>query len=1010
MKIIKKLGGVVLALVMLLTVCLAACNGDNGGDRGAITGLYFATEGLQTTYNVGDAFDESKVKLTAVYERGSESLTLASEGVTKSWSPEFDKDKAGSYTLTATYKGKSNSLVITYLDQTEALVFISVKPMKTAYVVGDANIQVGQIQIEAVYSSGKVVTLSGNAEGVTVKNAEGTTMSEIDLSAEGEQTLTIAYGGKTVTLTITVYTEKPATKLVSLYLDPNSLPLSYTQGAAVDLSKAKFTANYNDDTPPKPLSVGEGGVTADPATVSTANAGPVNVTFSYTEGDVTVTCEITLTVVEPSGLAVTFFDAPQTYRQFEDLVTGNRDDRDSYLKPMGTYKVGNDNAFVLVPDVQALDVSTGNRITLTSPKTEFELFKQEGGNFTKVNADDYLMTEEQIGAAKGLTAYTKPAAYYFFKENVTGVFRLKVTLDENSYTVSGNVNPFTVDFEVVDGYNVYDQTGLSVLDNLNVKHWADIKEAAGTLDWDLKPLKDYNSLKNNDVVKQVIFHSDITIDPGRLPDYYFWDKNREELKSMYTSVYNTLYTEASTAAKEYHLLLDGSLRDYDDEAGRGGNFSFNSLSQGDKKEDYDALSINMQKGIYNTAGTFVEGNGMTLSYKVEGVNPQGAVRHLYSVYDNDWETGEKVGDSNVNPTGHWSFFKYVDEKVVKDVYPDADFAEDVTIRNLTIQGSQRRLAASTGEKPELMGANTATDNITFDNCVISKLYVAVIGDKATDRSNITIMDTKILDVFSNMFYLWRSDLTITNSILKEAGGPIAILCDGSRTKAVKESPNDENGSRMFINDTDPAKKSVIQSFASGIEPWYVLNNANELFTMVKGTFAKLIKDSLGRNIVREETDLANETVELVNIIAVIICEPGDLTTDYDEENVRMISGGVYRGEEKYEMNNALVGPDGPDGAITQQLNGGLATVRATNAPIFQSGNMYAYTDLASVTGIYPLTAANQTGDSLLSAWKSAEGPTDLMFISMRANKTPTYTYPMMSRFGILIGDVATVSD
>ena len=1005
MKIIKKLGGVLLAFVMLFSVSLAACNfGNNDEDKGAITGLYFVTEGLKTTYNVGETFDESQVKLTAVYERGSESLTLSSEGVTKSWSPELNKDKAGTYKLTATYKQKSAPLDITYIDTQEVLVSISIKPMKTAYVVGD-SVKVEDIEIDAVYSTGKVVNLKGNAEGVTITSEDGDTMSEIDLSEVGEKVFTITYGGKTAELRLTV-TEAPAQKaLAFLYLDPNTISLNYTQGDVVDFSKAKFTAVYNDGTS-KDVALGQNGVTA--SQFSTDRAGEFVVTFSYTEDGVTVSYKITLTVSEPSGIAVTLFERPQTYAQFlerqAEPAEETREDRVTYLKAMGTYKVGNENAFVFTPDVKAIDLSAGagagtQTVTLNAAKTTFKLsMKGTDDNFAEVEDSQYLMTAEEVKAARkenGVTedTYTKPDSYYFFKEEAVGhVFKLEISLDK-SYRTNGELAPITAEFEVVSGYNVYDQTGLSVLDNLNVKHWADIKNAAGALAWDLKPLKDYNSLAKNEVTKQIIFHNNINIDPDALPDYYFWEEGRKvmvdgkESDQGYATAYTDLANDSTTSKKNYHTKLNGSLRDY---VSQGTWHNFNSPEEGDQKEDYNALRVNMQKAIYNIAGTSIEGNGMSLTYTTEGKN-----HRLYSVHDTEFETEASTGNSNVNPTGHWSIFKYVDEAVVKaqEAYPNADFDVDVTISNLTIQGNMPRLAQTDGEPPQLMGVNSAVDSVTFENCIVSRLYVVAVGDHGDQRSDVNSVDTKAFDVFSNMFYLWRSDLNVTNSILQEAGGPIAILCDGSE----KGRSDDKEGPHMYIDDV-----SVIESFAAGTEPWYMLNSANALFTMVKGNIGRTTRDGLGREIVEKTSG-----VELVNVMAIIICEPGDLTGNFQPQDMLSITGGIYRGEkEKYEMNNTLA-----DQRANAALNGMQDTpgLRASNAVLFQSGDLIAWTDLTNVTGLTPESAFQQSGEKLYGTWYSSREPSDLLFLSMRSCDVGNPLSVTSPRFGVLVGGVTKVA-
>ncbi len=961
-KVWKCAASIFAAAVLMLSCMLAGCT-DTDGELGALQAIYIVEEGLKTTYNVGDTFNYGAVKINAVYEEGEETISGTSEGVTHT---TLDMSKAGKQELTFTYKEKSDSVEITILEVVDTLESLTFGAFRTAYTVGE-TFDYDSVPLVAHYTT-RNVELTGASAGVT--------HNTLDMSKEGGQTLTYTYEGKSASTTITISAapvEKKLDRIEIVAADPANLV--YTRGDVIDYSvfslKLYFTTGETES-----LALSADGVSYTP--VDTASEGEKTLTVKY-EGK---EASITLTV-NPPEVTVMSFDLPTSYENYmNDYAKApapeTREDSTHLLAAAGTYRVGDDNGFRFIPAARGF-VGNSKEPTVVTPKTTFTLSLQgEGADaaFTEVGEEDL---------ATYVTTVEGKADIYFFQEAAVGkTFKLAVSLAEGVKT-SGSINATTIEavITIVDGYNVYDDIGLSVFDNLNVNHWKEFKTAQGTLAWDLKPLVEYNDLSKGEIVRQIVLHDTITIDPDHLPATYFWDEAREGQKADFQSVTQQLNNEGET--QTYAALLQGSLRDYD---GSDSNraLNFNNAVEGDVKEAYDARSVNMQKGLYNNVGTDISGNGMLITY----VNPKEstAARKLWSVRDDRL-------DPSSNPVGHWSIFKYADEGIITDVYPDLKEAEgykfstNPRIESLRIMGFMPRLAETGGELPQLMAFNNVMDSLNLINCLISQVYVVIVGDVARGTpSAVNTKDTKALDVYSNMFYVWRSDVHVQNCVMKDAGGPIFLLSDGEYT-GTDGKRNDAEGPHLYFDEA-----STLESKAAGTEPWYKLNNADALFSGIKMLNA-VSKGYLNRTMTSTENG-----IEVVNVIAALICSPGELMNTEDHISVR---GFIKRGEtETYAMNPSS------GNSFTDSLY--YTPLIDSAAPIFFSNQIFAaYVQGALKNMGYPgdmlaKTAERFTSDAaqIRTSWDADAN--EFIFLTLRASALGPSPSAAAPRFGVLIGN------
>ena len=171
-----------------------------------LSSIAVTTAPTKNVYNVGDTFSADGLVVTATYSDGSTAV------VTPTSVSAPDMTTAGTKTVTVTYTEGDVTRTATFditvnevISDAATVTGIAVTGAKTEFNLG-----------EALDTTGLVVTATYNDNGTTktkVLDAAEYTVSEVDMTTEGEKTVTVSYtfNGTTVTdaYTITV-TEKPS--------------------------------------------------------------------------------------------------------------------------------------------------------------------------------------------------------------------------------------------------------------------------------------------------------------------------------------------------------------------------------------------------------------------------------------------------------------------------------------------------------------------------------------------------------------------------------------------------------------------------------------------------------------------------------------------------------------------------------------------------------------------------------------------------------------------------------
>ena len=166
-----------------------------------VTSLTIATKPTKTNYYVGDTLNTAGLSLKVTYNNGT--VKTISSGFTCT---PTALSTAGAQTVTVNYGGKTATFTVNVQDVTLSGIAIASNPSKVNYFVGDTLDTTG-LKLTATYNNGITQTITS-----------GFTCTPTALSTAGAQTVTVNYGGKTATFTVSV--ELPVLPFVTLTFDP----------------------------------------------------------------------------------------------------------------------------------------------------------------------------------------------------------------------------------------------------------------------------------------------------------------------------------------------------------------------------------------------------------------------------------------------------------------------------------------------------------------------------------------------------------------------------------------------------------------------------------------------------------------------------------------------------------------------------------------------------------------------------------------------------------------------
>lgn len=818
---------------------------------------------------------------------------------------------------------------------------------------------------------------------------------------------------------------------------------NYNVGDVIDYDNLQVKVTYSDGTS-ETKKVSE--LVADGAQLSTADLSKEgNPSYSLTYKGETAQVVLTVTtgtVVLPTAL-VDNIALPEFYADYVQTSTSGDPNDDATFKIKGeTYEVGNVNKFLFKPIVTVLDLDNEEPVEDPNPKTVVKVYSKDtkGGTYTQLQGSELkaFVTVENN-------------AYQFSDEAAGKYVKLEISLDEDSYDLSGleEANKIlTVELFVVDnGYNVYDQIGLSVMADLEKYAWSkeiwkcEYHEDTAHHKTTVTPIEgestklladDKYLCQYVDTIDWVVLHGSIELDPDQMPSLYFWSESGETSVGLGTIKANL----AGTAdAATWQNSVVGTLRDGNgsgETKGDAGNINYSRVMDVNRYESSFAggvtiqgndgietnIPLNMTKAIFATKRVSVSGNYNSITYTNRDQTKRSEGGRVLLSYA-DYTTGMPN-----DPIAHWNVFQFIQSRV-----DGADLVEEFTLKNLAVTGNNpiENSNAGTTEptttfKPAgLMLSSSYAAQVTYRNFNASKFYSSILQDNyedfkvkegkfstATDaeavQAKVLVDNAKITNNYSNMTYMWRGNIEVKNSVMKNAGGPLFILDDSnsgrfmdytnSTTLQSLAAPNANDGGPKMTVDTD----SELESYATGNESWYAMYKAQVLFQNLSGEMATSFQ-ALGKSYLFER-----ESNQYFNIIAAIIPTANGIFDGKDagdnnpnEHNILNTRGtftqvdGEGEQVQQFLMNDLVLA-----GVIGNAMQGAGPS---QFAPIFTCGTAQpilwanvAFVDLTQ----QPVIAGSAAGQS----WKNANS--DLLFVRMSASAGKEGD-SFLPYFGIVLG-------
>ncbi len=221
-------------------------------------------------YYVGEAFDTAGLVILAEYPNGttgeiSSGFTVSPEKFTET----------GKQTVTVTYGGKTMEFEVSVSKANLTRVAVRTMPAKTSYTVGESLAMKG-FSMWAYFDNGTSQIIT-NSYTYTPKT----------LTAEGTQTVTVTYLGKSTTFNVTVTDPAPTLTGISVATMPKRT--GYVVGDTLNSTGLTINATYSDGTVKSITS----GFTCSPTTFNKAGSTAITVTYS------TLTTSFNVTVSEP---------------------------------------------------------------------------------------------------------------------------------------------------------------------------------------------------------------------------------------------------------------------------------------------------------------------------------------------------------------------------------------------------------------------------------------------------------------------------------------------------------------------------------------------------------------------------------------------------------------------------------------------------------------------------------------------------------------------------------------
>ena len=702
----------------------------------------------------------------------------------------------------------------------------------------------------------EVTWLSSNANVATVSSK-----GVVECLAVGEVTVTVTTVGldaaegspKTATCAITIEDIPDDTvyvESVSLSASEKSFVLGEYEETDLVATVAPETAyntaiNWSSSDTNVCRVDGTGHVIATGTGIATVRAESVGLkedkTTAFAECAITVTKSLkTLSLtslVAPSNIA-TFNENTSALDKIANITSNSDPDGDTfYENEEGTrdfYKVGDDNEFQFnvvgtTINEETLVVETIDNPALT---VKVELLDADTGDYVELTTTK---------TAEYMTISENNDAFQFNASAIGNVFRLTVAANEDAYlSVAQTVEPISLEVEVVDGYNIYDESELSLFHNAS-DAWDEYRTENGLSDI---------------TVNGLVLHKDLRLDSSTFPKEYFYTADDiSQYIINYPSDYASWVSKQKQDAENNGLEFDPS------------------CLVGSMK---DGMTV-YQRNTTPTEDFHFEGNYFTLDAS--------NIPLIYA-FDNDggnnYDDGTisyyDKGVANGQDGSHGALFGFNN----LETFANSGYGGNFTLENLKIIGNGER-SSSLKYMGGLSTFKVDTVTASFKNVISSKTFATYMVMSNRNRkadlnwarseevakyyTHVRVDRSKNFDSFNSLYYAYgTSDNVITNSFMKGAGGAIFLM---------DETNYGTHYDNTGYNVNDPHITSTncyYENWVTGSEPWFQCMGATALITSINafgsnsgwvGINAKEQGDHKTISVLDEESSKS-----LVNVIAI----------------------------------------------------------------------------------------------------------------------------------------------
>lgn len=624
-------------------------------------------------------------------------------------------------------------------------------------------------------------------------------------------------------------------------------------------------------------------------------------------------------------------------------------------KDKDPYRVGTDNPFKFEITGTVVD-KDGNDSLVDDPHVLVKLAKYNETSKKYEDLDETALAEVATIALDKRSVDFKDAA-------VGKKYRIVIEADASAYSkLSAGYSPVNLDIEVVKGYNVYNKADLSIFDNSQTA-WNDIKAQAN--------LQDVKA-------SGVILHSDITINNDDIPQAFKYSQQEVEtyISSFGPDFANWCTMKGVSAAVGKDMLV-GSLKD------RTTIFRRDTLA--DQKDfyfegNYFKLNCAGIKQIYAFGANSMKEGKVAEEYMPSDPTKgcEGSHAQLFGVnefYGRGNNLESSVGDGK------------------------AVFKNATIISNGDLSNDDKYLGG-------LITFKFNTVNFVASNILTSKSFITFMAERNNlgipDAETVMTLDRcKCFDSYNSMLYVWGSQKNyITNSIMKRAGGAIALL--------------DEVGASDSANQNREERTPMVDCYnvdfdnpVTGGEPWFKAHKADSLVQMMA-----LFGDAssgrwLGRNatlhgehmnIMSVGQDAQGNPVGYVNLIAI------DINGDDPLGNSLYTGGSMLRGHFNVyndpEFTKVIGGIDMAKMAAANPLLGQATFVeQAVTEAMMNNNYLPTYRMMAANAGGAGIIAATNTGHAMLSDAPETEGGQMILSTGFRNGVIAAYNDQTMIAMG-----------